>query len=433
MWYIIKVDGRVREMLLVKWLCLLVAFVGSVFVTPVKAAAGSSILAVVDNEPITSLDVEKTLKLLQIFSQTKCAVSNAKNVVLESLIQDKVRAAYAMRIFRVANQNPISDNDVAEEFANMSMSYGVSPEQFVKILRDQKADVATIKEQIKNRLIWTAYLNAKYGSLIEPSSQEVRAYQERLKESYKKKAYKVERLFFPFRAFSNDRSRTRECVNKAVALLNTGLNFEILSRTFAGVTSSLNNGDYGFIAVGQLPFAEENAKLACMHMGETAVVESKFGLSIIRVGFVRASSDENRTILTFKYVIKPTVNQGDIQQDFAEIANFSKNCKDANDMIDKASKKGYDISEKNEACVDDLHNDIRQILDKMKTGTFSQPIVTPEGILVVCLLKKENFRIAPPDYKECKMKLYEDKLNAMADRESRDANNAVFVKRCGLR
>lgn len=393
-------------------------------------------LAVVDGEAITNLDVSKRLKLIQVLSQNSSLENDSffRDIILESLIQEKVKASYAKRRFKEAGQPfVVSSQEIAEEISNMGNSYGLQTKDFIKALEDQGVDLLALQDHIKNDLTWNTFINAKYGSLIELSNSDVKSYRKNLEKNYKKRAYGVERLFFPYQAFRGDRTRAKTLVNKLVGILNSGVNFDLIARLFSSLSSTTGNGSYGYITVGQLPFKEENQKLECMNAGDTKILELNSGISLMRVYSVRASANEAQEIVTLKYVLDPVSldDQEELSIRFAKFTENIKRHKNADELLKSAKGYNYKISEDNTMSLKELPEEMQKIVKTLKTNEFSDAIVTPDGIMVVCLKKKENLKIKVPGIKECKNKLYEDKLNTMSDCEYRNALNSVLVEKKG--
>lgn len=393
-------------------------------------------LACVNNTPITNLDIIKRKNLLNILSQNSANIGNDKfleNAILESIIQEKVKFEYAKRIFNQAGQIlDISPKEIATELSEMSASYGLTPKEFVKFLEEKKIDLSVLKDHIKNDIAWMMYLNGKYGSLVDLSNREVANYRDKLKKDYKERAYNVERLFFPYRSFDSNKVKTEKFVHKLIELLKSGISFDILARVFSSLSSSTGNGAYGFITVGQLPFKAENDQLKKMKRGETAIVRMNNGVSLIRVSNIRAALHESQEIVTFKYVVDQShiKNTQSLEANYVRFSNLSQKYNhNANDLIRNAKKLGYFVSDDNEVAIMDLPEEIRKIVASLKIGTFSEPVVTPDGVLSICLLKKEIFKISIPTIEECKNKLYEDKINNMSETEYRNAVKSVYVER----
>lgn len=393
-------------------------------------------LAVVDGEAITNLDVSKRLKLIQVLSQNFSLEKDAffKSIILESLVQERVKAAYAKRRFKEAGQPfVVSPQEIAEEISNMGNSYGLQGKEFIKVLEDQGIDLLALQDHIRNDLTWNTFLNAKYGSLIEPSNSDLRSYKKNLEENYKKRAYRVERLFFPYQAFHGDKVKAKRLVNKLVGILNSGVNFDLIARLFSSLSSATGNGSYGYITVGQLPFKEENQKLACMAAGDTEILELNNGISLMRVFSVRASANEAQELVTLKYVLDPVSldNQEEFRKRFKNFSENVKRNKTANELFKNAKKYNYKVSDDNTMAFKELSKEMQKIIQTLKVNEFSEPIVTPDGLMVVCLKKKETFKIKVPGIKECKDKLYEDKLNTMSDCEYRNAINSILIEKKG--
>ncbi len=120
------------------------------------APARAQVAAVVNGDPITSLDITERQKLHR---------GSGKNVsrkeVLEELIEYKLKLQIAQR----ANIAP-TDDEVNRAFTNMAQRSGRSLAQFEQALRQGGVDVVRLRARVKSDLAWQQYVQANAGNII---------------------------------------------------------------------------------------------------------------------------------------------------------------------------------------------------------------------------------------------------------------------------
>ncbi len=107
------------------------------------ASAQTSIVAVVNGEPITSYHVAQRQQLLRLTGST----GNLRELALDELIDEKVQLRAASRA-----QVAVSDADVDEAIGNIATRVGLSPSQLGQALGQSGVNVATLRERLKAQI-----------------------------------------------------------------------------------------------------------------------------------------------------------------------------------------------------------------------------------------------------------------------------------------
>ena len=121
------------------------------------ASARAQVVAKVNGEPITALDVAERTKLHR--GSGKQNIS--KQEVLEELIEHKLKLQMAQR----ASIEP-SDAEVNRAFAGMAQRAGRTVPQFEQALAQGGIDVSRLKIRLKSDLAWQQYIQANSSNVI---------------------------------------------------------------------------------------------------------------------------------------------------------------------------------------------------------------------------------------------------------------------------
>ena len=127
------------------------------------AIAASSVVAVVNNTPITTGDLERRVNFLRL-QRTK---GNLRSVAREQLIEDALKREEILRA-----RASVSTTEVDAAYARFASSNKMSPEQLGKVLNQAGVGPEHFKQFIALQMSWPRVVNARFGrgsgkSLIE--------------------------------------------------------------------------------------------------------------------------------------------------------------------------------------------------------------------------------------------------------------------------
>ena len=124
------------------------------------SASAQQIVALVNGEPITALDVERHSRIIQAFSRK----SPSKKEALDELVDQKVKLAQAKRL-----EIDITETDLTRATAAMAAQSGRSATDFTGALRQAGIDAASFKMKLRSDLAWREVLQK-----MSPGSFQVR-------------------------------------------------------------------------------------------------------------------------------------------------------------------------------------------------------------------------------------------------------------------
>lgn len=129
-------------------------------------AQAQNVVAFVNGEPITALDLEQRSKLMEVSSPTHKAPS--KQEVLDDLINEKLEIKEAKHWGMSA-----SDEDVNSALANMAQRQQKSTEQFVQMLTKAGVAPQTFRARLRAQIVWPSLVRGRFASSLEIADQDV--------------------------------------------------------------------------------------------------------------------------------------------------------------------------------------------------------------------------------------------------------------------
>lgn len=131
-------------------------FVAGAALFPLPAAA-QAVVALVNGEPITALDVQQRLRLVQ----TSGKPNATRKEILDELIDQKLK-------FQIATRASISvtSEELERAFTGIAQRSNRSSTEFTAALTQGGIDVPRLKARIRTDLAWQQYLQANAGHVM---------------------------------------------------------------------------------------------------------------------------------------------------------------------------------------------------------------------------------------------------------------------------
>ena len=143
----------------------------------VLAASGTAmaqtVIAFVNGDPITAIDVEQRTKFLVLTTQKQ----PSRQEVIEQLIDEKLKIREGVRWGIMA-----SDTDVNANFAHMAGRMQQSADQLTQSLAQKGINASTLKHRIKADMIWEQLIRGRYNSRLQLSDKDILARLEKPEE-----------------------------------------------------------------------------------------------------------------------------------------------------------------------------------------------------------------------------------------------------------
>jgi peptidyl-prolyl cis-trans isomerase SurA len=132
---------------------LAAAFTLFLIAMPPAPAAAQQVVALVNGEPITALDVTQRSKLIQVSTHK----TPPRQEVLDELIDEKLKLHVARRY-----KLDITTAEVDASFNNIATRAGSTPQQFAQALSAAGISPEMVKNRIKADMAWTQIIRGKF-------------------------------------------------------------------------------------------------------------------------------------------------------------------------------------------------------------------------------------------------------------------------------
>jgi len=129
-----------------------------------QSGAHAQIAALVNGDPITTLDIARRTKLIQMSTQK----TPTRQEVLDELIDDKLKVQLGKRYIA-----EVPKREIEGAFTNIARRAGMGPDQFAKALTAAGVSVEGLKERIHADFVWSQIIRGKFRASLTVGEQDV--------------------------------------------------------------------------------------------------------------------------------------------------------------------------------------------------------------------------------------------------------------------
>src|SRR5262245_41358958 len=173
--------------------CLALVILTAFAARPAAAQDTLRIVALVNDEAITAIDVAKRTQILIASSgreSTPESFLRLQPQVLRALIDERIRQ-------QAADQQGItvSQDRIDARMAQLAESNNMTLDQFRTVLARNRIDPAWLEEQIRTEIAWALLVNAKFRSTIVVTDEDVENARRQARERQGTTQYRVAEIF----------------------------------------------------------------------------------------------------------------------------------------------------------------------------------------------------------------------------------------------
>ncbi|MCB1476513.1 MAG: SurA N-terminal domain-containing protein [Rhodobiaceae bacterium] len=132
-----------------------------------QAHAAVRIVRLVNDQPITSLDVERRAKFVSV-TQRKGMTNALRDSALEELTEEVLKRQEANRL-----GISVDSGEVDEAFAQVAKRVKMSPSQLITAFRQVGVDANTLKSRIEADLLWRDVVRQRFRQEVQIRDQDV--------------------------------------------------------------------------------------------------------------------------------------------------------------------------------------------------------------------------------------------------------------------
>ena len=372
------------------------------------------IVAVVNGDAISSADIESRKRLLSLSGGGEGGSGNAARVneqILRLLVDERLRLQEITR-----RRIPVTDQDVADSIAEIESRNGMPRGGLAASMRRAGIEVRVLYDQIRVQIGWGRLLRQILGPNADPSEAEVRDFVANAQAHTGRPEYLVGEIFIPIND-PRQEAEARGFVDEVIRRLRGGAPFAAVATQFSQSPNALQGGDRGWVRGEQLE--PEIARLI-QSMPEGAVsnpIRVPGGYQIVTLREKRIAGRDNATILSVRQVYtpfpgvldpnNPTQAQRAVVERAQALQNSARNC-DAMDAAARGSPRPADPGPIRLESVNPPQ--LRELLASLQPNSASQPIIAPDGVMVIMVCSRETRNMAEVTPEQARATLIRDRV-----------------------
>jgi peptidyl-prolyl cis-trans isomerase SurA len=247
-------------------LALTLACVGLFGPSPTRAQDAVRIAAVVNDEPISVLDLLARSKLMLLTLSQPANADNIRQItapVLRQLIEEKLQLQEAR-----ARGLKVPDEEIQAEMDGLERANGLPRGGLKRMFEANQIPLETLASQIRARLLWQRAVLRKMGPpTLLMSDEEIDDVLRQIQANKGKPEYLVAEIVLNVDEQPESLASARSTVVQIAEQLRNGGSFQALARQVSQSASAAVGGDLGWVSTGQLdPILE--ARVQRMNPGE---------------------------------------------------------------------------------------------------------------------------------------------------------------------
>ena len=217
---------------------------GIVFLTILaipSLAVENKILVKVNNEIITSLDIEKESRYLMALNQNIEKLNNKEiiNIAKNSLIREKIKQEEILKyVNEIAIDTEYLDNFIRSTYSQLGIK---TEDEFINHLKKYDIDISIVKKKINIEANWNQIIFSKFANKIKLNKNELKKRILEIKNK-KNKRYLLSEILFNVDVKENFEKRYKMIKNSI-----SKIGFENTAITYSASDSSRIGGKIGWI------------------------------------------------------------------------------------------------------------------------------------------------------------------------------------------
>ncbi|MCC9625558.1 peptidylprolyl isomerase [Thalassospira sp. MA62] len=393
-----------------------------------RAQAPVGVAAVVNDEPISIIDLIERIKLVAVSSNIQMTPERSNEIapqILQQLINEKLQMQEAER-----RGIEITEDDIARGKEMIEQNAGLPPGSLDQYLQSRQISPSTIENQIRPQVAWQKIMGTMRRE-VQISDAEIDENLERIVNNQGKPRNRIQEIFLPV---DNPQESTRvyQTAREILNALDQGADFGGLARQFSASTSAGNGGDMGWLYSGELASDLQNA-VNQLEPGEVSdpiqTIRGYYILKLLdrRVGDAGAITDVRLDLYQLFVPLSNQTPRDEAEAKLNVLRNTSQTANSCEALASTAVDLGSDLSgEMKGIAPTDLSGPVARAIQGLDVGQPSGLIQVEGGALVVMICNRVE-ESTLPTREDIENRLMMERLDILARRKLRELRREAFI------
>ncbi|WP_082714623.1 peptidylprolyl isomerase [Kordiimonas lacus] len=390
----------------------------------------NSIEVLVNDEPISSYDINQRLRLVIAVSggvQSEQEFLKVREQVVQSMVDERLQLQEAATV-----ELEIPDAQLEEFFGRRAQGLGQSPEQFAQALAGIGSSKQTMLDQMEAELAWSQLVQGRLGSFVSVSDEEVEAYIQRIYDNRGKFEYRLAEIVLLVDSTEQE-AAVKANAEELVSRIRGGASFPAIAQQLSASSSAAVGGDIGWIVADDLdgPYRKAVDEVSVGDVAEP--IRTPGGYLILAVR-------DRRRILTAdpldtQFSLRQIHLTAEKAQDAEAVAQFKGVVEDLHtrettcgQVQQFATDAGADGPvEIGVLRLRDLQGQLRGAVEGADIGQASELMEMEDGMRVLFVCDRQEPQVQEPEFDAVYNQLEQQRLSMMGRRYLRDLRRDAII------
>lgn len=322
-------------------------------------------------------------------------ISELKENILEQMINDRLLQIQAEKDTTLKVTPKEIEDALNQHLENLKNQLG-GEEAFLKQLSEENLTLKELrkryKDQMKNQLLKEKLIQTKLAK-ITISTKEVKDFYETYRDSIpdQPEQLKLAHILLSIQTSPNTTDSIKAIAQKILEKAQAGEDFAVLAQKYSQDPTAKSGGDLGYFAKGDMVEEFEKAAYALPVGGISGLVQTQFGIHIIKVEDRKDEQIRARHIL---FLLKPS--EKDIQRSKHVADSLHQELKKSADFAAVAKEWSIDEESRKQGgelgwfALNRMEADLKALIKDLSIGEISQPSTSPYGIHIFKVLDRKE-------------------------------------------
>ena len=388
----------------------------AISITAVEANQRVSVVALVNGEPITSLDLENRMEFLRLLSNLEMSEADFRADTLQKLIVEKIKFQAAKE--QLAQYIGEASSTARRLIDNNFTKDGKAGSQ---VLSERGISTATVTEQYVADILWGNVLRIRFPRQFENLDNLAKLELERLEKAQNEPQIKLREILLQPNP-NRPTEKTMELAEKIVGALKKNSDFTNIASQYSEAATAAQGGRVNWMLVSQLPAPLRQPLIEAKQDAVIGPLEFEGRIYILKKDGFReyGLSDPKAASLTLVRAILPVLSDASNEERIAAGEQIAAQTADLKTCAEMASLNERLASGAlpylRDLQVGSLSKQLQKIIIPLQVGDKTPPLAFAEGMTVFMVCKRNQPKIKLPDIEILKKAEFEKLLTSISGR-----------------
>lgn len=396
--------------------CICMFAIFSISSTSADASQRVSVVALVNGEPITSLDLENRMKFLRTLSKLEMDEADFRADTLQKLVSEKIKFQAAKE--QLGNFVPEATS-TARQLVDQNFGKGDKPGG--QVLKERGISVSTVTDKYLSDILWGNVLRVRFPRQFENLDNLAEQELKKLKAAQNEPQIKLSEILLQPNP-NRPKDKTSELADKIIEALERKASFSSIASQYSEAATAQQGGRVNWMLLSRLPVSLQTLLLDADEGEVIGPIELDGRLYILKKDGFRENglADPKAATLTMARAIQPLAadaSKEDRSKAGEKILQETADLQNCNEMADLNKKLGSGaLPILNDLQVGSLSPQLQKIMAPLQVGEKSPALPFSEGMTVFMVCERVQPTTELPDIETLKRVEFEKLFNSISGR-----------------